>query len=102
MIENHNNHRRRTTQIIKSFEARALRRRTFASKIADFLTTSFGSISFLVINLIIFIVWIIINIGFFSENYIFDPFPFILLITTVSLEAILPSFRPARATKKYM
>jgi len=82
-------HHRRSSQIIQSFEARALKKRPPSVKIADTLTSFFGSLGFLFINLIIFTAWILINSGKIPGIPIFDPYPYVLLITTVSLEAII-------------
>lgn len=79
----------RTRQIIRSFEAKALRRRSMPSKIADLLTSYFGSIGFLLINLAAFAFWILANSGKIPGIPIFDPYPYVLLITAVSLEAII-------------
>lgn len=68
------------SSVVQSFEARELKKRPFIIKIADRLTSFFGSISFLALNLLFFIFWIVFNK--------FDPFPFPLLTTIVSLEAI--------------
>lgn len=80
---------KRSRRIIQSFEARALRKRTFAIKFADKLTDFFGSFWFLVINIIIFILWIASNSGFVPLIPRFNPYPFVLLINLVSLEAIV-------------
>ncbi len=76
-------------QIIKSFEAKAMRKRNSTQKMADWMTHFFGSVEFLVINIGIFIFWIVANRGYVPGIPIFDPFPHVLLITTVSLEAII-------------
>ncbi|MFC1649835.1 DUF1003 domain-containing protein [Patescibacteria group bacterium] len=81
--------RKKTRQIIRSFEAREMRKRTPAEKTADQMTKWFGSVGFLVGNLIVFGLWILTNSGFFPGVPIFDPYPFVLLITIVSLEAII-------------
>jgi uncharacterized membrane protein len=83
------NHPKRTRQIIKSFEAKALKKRPFSIKIADWLTSYFGSMSFLIINVTAFVLWILINTGRIPGLPIFDPYPHILLTTAVSLEAIV-------------
>lgn len=74
---------------IESFEAKTQRRRPLTIKIADSLNNFFGSIGFLIINIAVFTVWITINTGLFPLIPIFDPFPFVLLTTGVSLEAII-------------
>jgi len=80
---------KRSYQIIKSFKAQSLKSRSFPIKIADVLTTQFGTLGFLLINLGVFVFWILANNGKIPGIPIFDPYPYILLITTVSLEAII-------------
>ena len=78
-------------QIIESFEKRVREKRPISIKIADILTTSFGTIVFFVFNVILFTFWILANLGKIPAVSIFDPYPFILLTTAVSLEAIFLS-----------
>ena len=78
----------RKRHVVKSFEAKLNQQRTWGEKIADYLTKVFGSIPFFVFNLMWFTVWILWNSGLAPSLPIFDPYPFILLVTTVSLEAI--------------
>ncbi len=78
----------RSRQIVRSFEAKMGERRTGAERIADYFTKLFGSMNFLVFNLVWFLIWIVWNSGIIPGIIIFDPFPFVLLITIVSLEAI--------------
>lgn len=75
-------------QFFKSFEARSLRSRSFLTQIADELTAVCGSTSFLISHIIIFAIWILINLGYIPGVALFDPFPFGLLTMVVSLEAI--------------
>src|SRR3990167_10212659 len=75
--------------LIKSYEAKALKKRSLAVRFADDLTSFFGSIPFLVINGIFFSVWIVINTGLIPITSPFDDFPFPMLTTIVSLEAII-------------
>ena len=83
------NHQKRSRQLIKSFKAESLKNRSFAIKMADALTTKFGTLGFLIINLTLFIAWMLINNGKIPVVPVFDPYPYVLLITTVSLEAIV-------------
>ncbi len=78
-------------QVIKSFEAKANGSRTIAERIADFMTTSFGSFTFFFANTILFLFWILINTNQIPQIKPFDPFPFNLLTMVVSLEAIFLS-----------
>jgi len=75
-------------KLIRSFKAREDAKRTNAEKFADWLTSKFGSVTFLAANAIWFVVWISINTGLVPGVEPFDPFPFGLLTMVVSLEAI--------------
>ncbi len=55
---------------------------------ADSLTKVFGSMFFLVLNFLAFTLWIVVNTGQIEGIEPFDPFPFGLMTTVVSLEAI--------------
>ena len=58
--------------------------------IADWIAWFSGSMHFLILNGLWFIIWIFINV-FLADVYHFDPFPFGLLTMIVSLEAIFLS-----------
>ena len=73
---------------IKSVKGRADEKRKLSERIADALTLGFGSMAFLVLNVVWFIVWIVINVGLIPGIEPFDPFPFGFLTMVVSLEAI--------------
>jgi len=78
-------------KIFYSMKAKADSKRTFIEKFADFMTKIFGNVQFLILNLAIFFVWILINTNQIKGIPQFDPFPFILLTTIVSLETIFLS-----------
>lgn len=82
----HRLHRKR--HLIKSFKEKANANRTLTERVADYSTEKFGSMGFLVANLLFFIFWFSINTGNITGIPIFDPFPFGLLTVIVSLEAI--------------
>lgn len=65
--------------------------RSFADKIADFLTNYFGTVNFFSINAVFFVIWIVLNRGIVPGIAAFDPFPYSLLTMIVSLEAIFLS-----------
>jgi len=67
--------------------------RTRLMKAADWIADFSGSIPFLGIHLLLFAVWIVWNVGVGAllPGGGFDPFPFGLLTTCVSLEAIILS-----------
>ncbi len=77
------------SSLIQSFEAKELKKRPFIIKIADRLTSFFGSFWFLGFNVSLFIFWIVANQGLIPNIPIFDPFPYFFLTTGVSLEAII-------------
>jgi uncharacterized membrane protein len=82
---------KRSFYLIKSFEAQAAKKRPFSIKLADIFTSQFGTLTFLVVNIIFFVVWIYINNGHVKWIGVFDPYPYIFLTMTVSLEAIVLS-----------
>lgn len=74
--------------VVQSFRAKADAKRTLSDKFADALTAKFGTVTFLGLNALWFLVWIVINMGLIPGIEPFDPFPFGLLTMIVSLEAI--------------
>lgn len=78
-------------QILYGFKARMKLKETWADKAADFFTNYFGTIPFLLLNILFFFIWIIINFDIVTGIRSFDPFPFGLLTMIVSLEAIFLS-----------
>ncbi|MBA3726178.1 MAG: DUF1003 domain-containing protein [Armatimonadetes bacterium] len=63
---------------------------TLYERIANRIAEYCGSAQFVVANALFFLVWILLNVGWFGIRP-FDPFPFGLLTTIVSLEAIFLS-----------
>lgn len=82
---------KKSEQAIRGLKARAKSLRTPAEKLADWMTVTFGSFWFLVLNVGWFSIWIVINMGLVPSVAVFDPFPFGLLTMIVSLEAIILS-----------
>ncbi len=78
----------RRKRFFKSFEAKARAQRTSSEKLSDFITETFGSISFLILNLYLFFLWILLNSNILPNVRPFDPYPFFLLTALVSVEAI--------------
>ena len=66
-------------------------RRTAVQKVADWIAEFSGSIPFLMIHVVIFALWILLNLQSVPMAPMFDPFPFGLLTMVVSLEAIILS-----------
>lgn len=82
----HRYHRKK--YIAKTLKAKIDANRTLNERIADFLTSHFGSMTFLISNSCFFAAWVFVNLGFIPGVIPFDPFPFGLLTMVVSLEAI--------------
>lgn len=80
--------RRRKT--IESFQGKYLRKRNRFERIVDSISAASASMGFLVANSVFFIIWILWNMGLIGIKAV-DPFPFVLLTTVVSLEAIILS-----------
>jgi uncharacterized membrane protein len=76
-------------KIIKSLKAKANAKRTIFEKFADLSTSAAGSLTFLALNFIWFLGWILVNTNSIPGIQAFDQFPFGLLTMIVSLEAIV-------------
>ncbi|MEN9560850.1 MAG: hypothetical protein RIQ56_123 [Candidatus Parcubacteria bacterium] len=76
--------------LTESFHSNIHIQRDWTDDLAEFLTHKFGTISFLILNFGLFVVWIAANTGLFG-SFTFDPFPFGFLTMAVSLEAIFLS-----------
>lgn len=55
------------------------------------MTRYFGTMGFFLLNAFFFLLWILVNEGIFPNITPFDPFPYGLLTSIVSLEAIFLS-----------
>jgi len=79
----------KSRHIIRSFEVEALKKRPVIAKIADFLTSYFGTISFLVVNILVYAIWILGNTGKIPGFPQIDPYPYSFMNSFVSIEAII-------------
>lgn len=77
--------------VTKPLRFKFKRQPSLIEKIADSLTSFFGTISFLLLNLLFFTGWMIWNLELHPALSPFDPYPFGLLTMIVSLEAIVLS-----------
>jgi CRP/FNR family cyclic AMP-dependent transcriptional regulator len=66
-------------------------KRTTVMKVADWIAEFSGSIAFLLIHVVLFTGWIVLNLESISWAPRFDPYPYGLLTMAVSLEAIFLS-----------
>lgn len=77
--------------VTKPVRYRIQQKKTAVENIADVLTSFFGTLSFLSLNVIFFAIWIVWNSHLNTGFSIFDPYPFGMLTMIVSLEAIVLS-----------
>ena len=75
-------------ETIMELEKGAVECRSAAERVADKVTTFAGSTPFIILHIIWFGLWILINKGALPGIGPFDPFPFSFLTLVVSLEAI--------------
>src|SRR5688572_9157283 len=75
-------------QAIKRWERAMLLGRSKAEQVSDWIACAAGSAPIVVVHVIWFVAWVIVNVGVVDRIQPFDPFPFPLLTLTVSLEAI--------------
>ncbi len=74
-------------ELIARHEQEFLDRRTAAERLGDRIAGAAGSLTFVCVHLAAFGGWIVLNLAPHMRH--FDPFPFSLLSTIVTLEAIL-------------
>ena len=72
---------------VERIQERAARQRTLAQRLSDKVSSIASRESAIVVHFVWFAIWISANIGVLPIHA-FDPFPFSLLTTIVSLEAI--------------
>ena len=65
--------------------------KSFSEIFIKYLVGYFGTLAFLNLNIIVIVLWVLINTGVLPILPIFDPYPFNLLMTLVSLFAIFLS-----------
>lgn len=78
---------RSVAELERSFEER----KSFMDRIADGIAGFSGSIFFIALHVLWFVIWFFINCGIIRGIPRFDPYPFILLCMIVSVEAVLLS-----------
>ncbi len=61
---------------------------TPVQRLAEWLSAFSGSMPFLVLHILVFLTWVLLNVGLFRAVHPFDPFPFGFLTMATSLESI--------------
>jgi uncharacterized membrane protein len=82
---------RRNIEIVARMEEKHLNNRGFLERITDTIGGFTGSLTFVMIHIVVFAAWILVNLKILPLIPVFDPFPFMLLSVAVSLEAIFLS-----------
>jgi uncharacterized membrane protein len=76
---------------LESFKGKMNRQRSLSDRLADRITTAFGSATFFIFNVLFFAFWLTANNGWIPGLPVFDPYPYGMLTMVVSLEAIFLS-----------
>jgi uncharacterized membrane protein len=79
----------RNIEAIVKLEQEFLEQRTFANRLVDQIVDTAGTMTTFVVHGMLFIGWILVNVGLIPGIKPFDPFPFILLTMTVSMEGVI-------------
>ena len=89
---------RRSVELLRNTASRNVNtevedRRTTVERAADWIAAFSGSITFLMLHIVFFAAWVLLNTNWLPgwKPPMFDPFPFGLLTMVVSLEAIILS-----------
>jgi uncharacterized membrane protein len=64
---------------------------SMGERVADHVAAFIGSWQFIIIQSVIFVIWVIVNTIWLFERYQFDPYPFILFNLFMSAEAAYSS-----------
>ncbi len=78
-------------RVIRNVNAEVEQTQSALDRIADAIASFAGSMPFVIIHVVFFAVWILLNLDIIPGVAAFDPFPFGLLTMAVSLEAIFLS-----------
>ena len=76
-------------ETVARLEKDFLEQRTLADRLGDMLVGVIGTPAFVDAHLAAFTLWIVANLGKIPSIPVFDPFPFVLLTMTVSMEGVL-------------
>lgn len=82
---------RQNIELISRMEEKYLRDRSLGERVSDIIAAFSGSMTFVILHIVIYTLWILINLKILPIVRPFDPYPFMLLSMVVSLEAIFLS-----------
>ena len=75
-------------EAIARLERDALHHRSAAERVSDVITRFVGSMTFVILHVVLFVFWGVVNLGFVAAVEPFDPFPFGILTLIVSSEGV--------------
>src|SRR5580692_238659 len=87
----HSRHAEAHIESIVKQEEEALERRSSSERLADSVGAFAGSLSFVVLHLVLVTAWLLVNSGQIAGVRPFDPRPFSLLGVIVAVEAVILS-----------
>src|SRR6202142_2493729 len=90
-MSEHSRHAEAHIDSIVKQEEEALERRSYSERFADSVGVFAGSLTFVVLHLLLLIAWLVMNSGKFSGVRPFDRYPFSLLGVIVAVEAVILS-----------
>ncbi|MFI5096770.1 MAG: DUF1003 domain-containing protein [Candidatus Acidiferrales bacterium] len=73
---------------IAKLEEEALDRRTLTERYSDAIVRFIGSLTFLVVHVVLVVVWSVLNLNLIPDLKPFDPFPFGILALFVASESV--------------
>ncbi len=76
---------------LKSWHLAHLENSSTGARIADHVAAFIGSWQFIIIQTVIFAIWVVVNTLWLLQAYQFDPYPFILFNLFMSAEAAYSS-----------
>ena len=76
---------KKNVELISRMEKTSNRARTIGERVADIVSLTVGSWTFLIVQAVLLLIWIVLNIHAWSTPW--DPYPFILLNLVLSFEA---------------
>jgi len=82
---------RQNVEAVVKLEENFLRDRSLSDRLADVIAAFAGSLKFVALHAVVYGLWIVINLGKIPGIPKFDPYPYMLLSMSVSLEAIFLS-----------
>jgi uncharacterized membrane protein len=73
---------------VAEIEGEELRHRTGAERVSDAIVGAIGTLAFVAGHGLVFLLWIVVNLGWIPKAKPFDPFPFGILTLIVSSEGV--------------